>query len=224
MVLPRVHLSCHTTYPRAVVAHHNEEVFSNKTHVFILSHDFDMCESLTVGTYFVLALDDEYSAIPQYPVSLSTAINVQFKNSFVIFAPRPITRAIVAVVAFVWILARVRGATRGVHIWRVEHHAIYVSISVWKITTVGPVCNVGWQKPVSAQFYILPEHTLAIGDISYNAAPGNIEFQDFGEHVFVGRLVCAQDKIVSGGAVSDDPFGSRSHVCVLTATTLQDIP
>ena len=134
-----MYLPCHTAYAWTVVTHYHEQVFGNKTHVFILLHDLDMSESLPVGTYFVLALDDEYSAIPQYPVSLSTAINVQFKNSFVIFAPRPITRAIVAVVAFVWILARVRGATRGVHIWRVEHHAIYVSISVWKITTVGPV-------------------------------------------------------------------------------------
>ena len=209
-----MYLSCHTAYARAIITHYYEQILGDKTDVFILPHDLDMCKSLPVGTYFVLALDDKHSAIPQYPVSLSTTINVQFKHGFVIFAPCPITRAIVAVVAFVWILARVRGATRGVHVWRVEHHTIYIPVSVRKVTTVGTICDVGRQESVSAKFYILPEHALAIGDVSYNATFGNIEFQDFGEHVFVRRLVCAQNEIISGGAVPDDPLCARSQTYV----------
>ena len=181
-----MYLPCHTAYAWAVVAHHNEEVFGNKPDVFILPHDLDMGESLPVGTYLVLAFDDENAAVSQHSISLATAVNVEFEHGFVIFAPRPIAGAVVAIVAFVWLLAGICSAARGVHIRRVEHHAIYVPVSVWKIATVGPVCDVGWQKPISAQFDILPEHSLAIGNISYNATLRDIEFQDLGNTSSLG--------------------------------------
>lgn len=215
MVLPRVYLSCHTAYARAVVAHHDEQILSDKTYIFILTHDLDMGESLPVGTYLVLAFDDENASVTQYSISLAAAVHIEFKHGFVIFAPRPIACAVVAIVAFVWLLAGVGSAARGVHIRGVEHHAIYVPVSVWKIAAVGPVCDVGRQESVSAQLDILPEHTLAVGDVGYDATARDIEFQDFGEHVFVWRLVRAQNEIVSGDAVSDDPLGVYSHVCVL---------
>lgn len=41
-----MYLPCHTTYTRAVAAHHNEEVFGDKANVFIFLHYLDMGESL----------------------------------------------------------------------------------------------------------------------------------------------------------------------------------
>ncbi len=210
-----MNLSCHTAYAWAIVTHYHEQILGDKTDVFIRLHNLDMCESLPVGAYLILALDNQNSTVPQYSISLPTAVNVEFKHGFVIFTPCPITRAVVAIVAFVWLLAGVCSATRGVHIRRIEHDTIYVPIFVREIATVGPVCDVGRQESVSAQFYILPEHALAVCDIGYDAALGNIEFQDFREHILIRRLVCAQNEIISRGSVSDNPFCARSHVYIL---------
>ena len=223
MILPGMNLLCHTAYPRAIIPHYHEQILGNKPHVFIRLHNLDMGESLPIGTYFVLTLDNQHASVSKNSIGFSSTLNIKFKHGFVIFAPRPIARAIVAVVAFIRFLARVRSATRRVHVWRVEHHTIYVSVSVREITAVGPVCDVGRQESVSAQFYILPEHTLAVGDIRHDAALEYIEFQDFGEHILIRRLICAQNEIIFRGSVSDNPFCARSHVCVLTAKTPQDI-
>ncbi len=217
MVFPRVNLPCHTAYSRPVISHYHKQVFSNKADVLILPHNLDMGESLPVGAYFVLALDDEYAAVSQDAVSFLAAVNIQFQHRFVIFASGSIAGAVVAIVVFVWPVARVRCPARRVHIGRVEDNAIYLAIFVGKSAAVGSIGNVGWAKSVLPLFDVLPEHPFAVGHVRYNATGWHIESEYFREYVLIRRLMCAENKVIFGDAIPDDPFGLRSQVHVLTA-------
>ncbi len=61
MVLPRVRLNKHPAHTRLAVSHHDEEVFADEAIVAVLVDDLNVGESLLVGTYLVLTLDDEHA-------------------------------------------------------------------------------------------------------------------------------------------------------------------
>lgn len=52
----------------SIVPHNNKQVFRDVSHVGIYLYNFDMGKPLAVRANFVLALDNQYSAIPQNPI------------------------------------------------------------------------------------------------------------------------------------------------------------
>jgi hypothetical protein len=61
MILPRVDLLNHSTHAGAVIPHHNEEIINFESHSCQFINDFNMRQPLTIGAYFILALDDQHA-------------------------------------------------------------------------------------------------------------------------------------------------------------------
>ena len=64
MILTRVNLSNSSAYSWFIVPHDHKDAFTNKAHSLICLNYFHMSETLLVGTYLILTLDNKNSVIP----------------------------------------------------------------------------------------------------------------------------------------------------------------
>ena len=83
--------------------------------------------------------------------------------------------------------------TWGVHIWRVEYDAVYLTVLIGKITAVDTIQNVCRKQPVGIFRDIPPKDAFAIGHIRYRAKWGNIQTQNAWEYVVITIHVCRVD-------------------------------
>lgn len=88
-----------------------------------------MCQSLPVGTDFVLALYDQDASRLQHPQCLCRTLKIQVQHSFVVFLGG-VTGPIVAVVLFVILMILVSCAAGCMHIRRVKHDAVNRQVAV----------------------------------------------------------------------------------------------
>ena len=70
MIFSRVNLSYCAADSWFVAPDNNEHIFSYKPHFFVCLHDFNMCETLGVSTYFILTFHDHHASFAQNPISL----------------------------------------------------------------------------------------------------------------------------------------------------------
>ena len=91
MVLSCMNLSDSPANAWPVVPDHNEQIFGNEPNFIIDLHDLYVCETLTIGTNFVLAFDDKYAPIPQDTPSFTATITIQVQYGFVVFATSPVS-------------------------------------------------------------------------------------------------------------------------------------
>ena len=93
-----MHLSYNTANSWSIVAYHDKQVFSNKSHSSACLHDLDMCKALSVGADLILAFDNEDSSVAQHAMRFPSCIEVQIQHSLVILASRLSSRPIIPVV------------------------------------------------------------------------------------------------------------------------------
>lgn len=108
MVLAGVDLLYDPACAGPVPPHEYEQIFCNKTQFRIGLHDLDVREALLVRADFVLVLDDQHTAVAQYPLGLLARIGVQFQNGIVIFGCRSIPRSAIPIVIFKGLMDAVR--------------------------------------------------------------------------------------------------------------------
>ena len=71
-----MHLLDGAAHAWPVSPHNDEQVLCYESNLLIFLHDFDMRESLAVGTYLVLALYYDHAAFAQNPERLLTCLYI----------------------------------------------------------------------------------------------------------------------------------------------------
>ena len=76
MVFSRVNLSHQSAHAGLIGAHNNKEIFSVKTHFFILVDDLDVGQPLAIRADLVLAFDDQYAIVLKRAMSFSSGLEI----------------------------------------------------------------------------------------------------------------------------------------------------
>src|SRR3954454_14694866 len=109
-----------------------------------------MREPLPICTDLILAFDNENAAIAHNPVRFFSCGKIQFKHGLMIFSG-DVLSPIVPVIFFVILMTIMRRTPWRVHVWWVQHHAIYCAA----IYALFQIC---WQTPVRCFGHASPEH------------------------------------------------------------------
>ena len=76
MVFPRMDLPHHAADSRAIASDNDEKILGNEAHLFIHADEFNMRESLAIGTHLILAFDYKDAFCFQRAIRLTTSIFV----------------------------------------------------------------------------------------------------------------------------------------------------
>jgi len=77
MVFSRVNLSHQSAHAGLIGAHNNKEIFSVKTHFFILVDDLYVGQPLAIRADLVLAFDDQYAIVLKRAMSFSSGLEIK---------------------------------------------------------------------------------------------------------------------------------------------------
>jgi hypothetical protein len=201
MVLAGMNLLDDTADAGAIVADDHEKVFGDESHRLIRRHYLYVSEPLLIRAHLVLALDDEYAALLQDAIRLSSPVVIELKDSLVILAPCPVSGSVIAVVILELVVNRVSGATWGMHVGRVENDAIERFILVGQRAAVYAVLEVCSFQFIFAVRDVSPENALAVGNVSDLAAWLHVQPKNVGENLIIGFAIGTENQLVRWPAV-----------------------
>jgi len=202
VVLAGVHLPQHAAYTGLVHSEHHEQVLDHKAQSREFVDDFDMGQTLLVGTNLILALHNVNALRLKHPMSLPRAPEIEIENRFVVFLA-PVFCPVVVVVNLEVLVVLVRSPARRVHVGRVGHNAVHRGIAVRQLPAVHTIPKVSRPQVVGASRNVLPKDPFAIGNVRDQAALGNEELQDVRENLVVRRLIRREDQFVRSDTTSD---------------------
>ena len=208
MVLPCVNLLDDTTDAGTIVPNHDEQVFSHEFHAAAHFHYLDVRKTLPVRTDFILALHDEHAPVAQHPVCLASCFPVQFQNGFVVLRTVLSLAPVIGVILLERWVGLMGGASRSMHIRRVEDYTVDAPICIRKAPAVDAVLNVGSAKFVRVRRDVSPKDPFPVRHVCDDAARLYVQRQDTWKYPFVSFLVCAQNQFVGSGTVPDDTLRS----------------
>ena len=211
MVLPGVHLPFRPAHAGAVVADDDEQVLGDESQGPVFPDQFEVREPLPIRADLVLALHDEHPEIAQHAVRLPPSVHIEFDHRLVVLAASAGPGVVVPVVGLERDLPRVRRSSGGMHVGRIEHHAVHGPVRVRQVPAVHALREVAGEHPVAVGSDPPPEDALPVGDIGDHAPRSDIEAEHPGEDLVVRGRIGAPDQVGRRRPAADDaPPRSRT--------------
>jgi len=173
MVFSGMNLFQHSTHPRLIRPHDDEQVFTEKTYFCACINDFYVGEVLFIGAYFVLAFHNKHTMITKYTMGFPPTFFIDFQHCCV---PFPATflgflisiRVMVTecVVCSCTCFNRIAIPEKSLHVRRIKYNTIKRLILVGQITAVNSVSDIRWVKVVIICINLPPEDAFSEGNVS----------------------------------------------------------